>query len=239
MIRRFRPTFWPTLISLPALIVLLGLGTWQMQRLAWKEGIIRAFSERISADPLTGAPSGRPLEEIEYRRVRLSGRYINDREMFLAGRTFNGRGGWAILTPFRTDDGALVVVDRGWVPLDRKDPRTRPQSLIEGPTTVEGIIRRPNLRTYFTPENEPDKNLWFSADVEAMARKADLGPVRPYLVEGLRQLIPGGFPVGGEIQVALRNDHLQYAITWYSLAIALVVIYVLFHLKLEREKEAS
>ncbi|MBM3532368.1 MAG: SURF1 family protein [Alphaproteobacteria bacterium] len=239
MIRGFRPTFWPTLISLPAFLMLLGLGTWQMQRLAWKEGVIRAFSERVAADPLAAAPAAQPLEAIEYRRVRLSGRYVNDSEMFLAGRTFNGRGGWAILTPFRTDDGALVVVDRGWVPLDRKDPKTRPQSLIEGPTTVEGIVRRPNLRTYFTPENEPEKNLWFSADVEAMARKAGLGPVRPYLVEGLRQPIPGGFPVGGEIQVALRNDHLQYAITWYALAIALVVIYVLYHLKLEREGKRS
>ncbi|MBM3545860.1 MAG: SURF1 family protein [Alphaproteobacteria bacterium] len=239
MIRRFRPTFWPTLISVPALLVLLALGTWQMQRLAWKEDIIRAFSERVSADPLTTAPAGQSLAEIEYRRVKLSGHYVNDREMFLAGRTFNGRGGWAILTPFRTDDGALVVVDRGWVPLDRKDPRTRPQSLIEGPTTVEGLIRRPNLRTYFTPDNEPEKNLWFSADVEAMAQKSGLGPVRPYLVEGLRQPIPGGFPVGGEIQVALRNDHLQYAITWYSLAIALVVIYVLYHLKLERDRKPA
>lgn len=236
MIRRFRPAFWPTVISVPALIVLLALGTWQMNRLAWKEGLIRAFAERVNAEALTTAPPGGALDDLEYRRVRLSGRYLNDQEMFLAGRTFNGRGGWAILTPFRSDDGALVIVDRGWVPLDRKDPRTRQQSLIEGPTTVEGLIRRPNLRTYFTPENEPNKNLWFSADVQAMAKKAGLPEVRPYLIEGLRQVIPGGFPVGGEIQVALRNDHLQYAITWYSLAIALVVIYVLFHLKLERER---
>ncbi len=237
MIRRFRPAFWPTVISVPALIVLLALGTWQMNRLVWKEGLIRAFAERVGAEALTTAPPGGALDDLEYRRVRLSGRYLNDQEMFLAGRTFNGRGGWAILTPFRSDDGALVIVDRGWVPLDRKDPRTRQQSLIEGPATVEGLIRRPNLRTYFTPENEPDKNLWFSADVQAMAKKAGLPEVRPYLIEGLRQAIPGGFPVGGEIQVALRNDHLQYAITWYSLAIALVVIYVLFHLKLERERE--
>jgi surfeit locus 1 family protein len=237
MIRRFRPAFWPTVISVPALIVLLALGTWQMNRLAWKEGLIRAFAERVNAEALTTAPPVGALDDLEYRRVRLSGRYLNDQEMFLAGRTFNGRGGWAILTPFRSDEGALVIVDRGWVPLDRKDPRTRQQSLIEGPTTVEGLIRRPNLRTYFTPENEPGKNLWFSADVQAMAKKAGLPEVRPYLIEGLRQVIPGGFPVGGEIQVALRNDHLQYAITWYSLAIALVVIYVLFHLKLERERE--
>lgn len=236
MIRRFRPAFWPTVISVPALIVLLALGTWQMNRLAWKEGLIRAFAERVNAEALTTAPPVGALDDLEYRRVRLSGRYLNDQEMFLAGRTFNGRGGWAILTPFRSDEGALVIVDRGWVPLDRKDPRTRQQSLIEGPTTVEGLIRRPNLRTYFTPENEPNKNLWFSADVQAMAKKAGLPEVRPYLIEGLRQVIPGGFPVGGEIQVALRNDHLQYAITWYSLAIALVVIYVLFHLKLERER---
>ncbi len=233
MIRRFRPTLWPTLISVPALLILLALGTWQMNRLAWKQGLIQAFAERVSAEPLTVPPACAAAGDLEYRRVRLSGQYLNDREMYLAGRTFNGRGGWAVLTPFRTGDGTLVIVDRGWVPLDRKDPKTRPQSLIQGPTTVEGLIRRANLRTYFTPENEPEKNLWFSADVEAMAKLAGLAGTRPYLIEGLRQPIPGGFPVGGEIQVALRNDHLQYAITWYALALALMVIYVLYHLKLD------
>ena len=235
--RRFRPAFWPTLMSVPAFLVLLALGTWQLDRLAWKEGVIRAFSERVDAEPLTVAPDGRAISEIEFRRVRLAGRYLNDHEMFLAGRTFNGRGGWDVLTPFQTADGAVVVVDRGWVPLDKKQRSTRPQSLIEGPTTVEGVIRRADVRNYFTPANEPDKNLWFSADVEAMARKAGIPQVRPYLVEGLRQPIPGGFPVGGEIRVALRNDHLQYAITWYALAVALVVIYVLFHLKLVDENK--
>jgi surfeit locus 1 family protein len=236
--RRFRPTFWPTLMSIPAFLVLIGLGTWQVERLTWKERLIRAFTERVDAPPLTVPPAGGSIDDIEYRRVHLSGRYLNDHEMYLAGRTFNGRGGWNVLTPFRTDDGTVVVVDRGWVPLDKKDRATRPQSLIEGATTVDGVIRRANIRNYFTPENEPDRNLWFSADVQAMAKKADLPEVRPYLVEGLRQPIPGGFPVGGEIRVALRNDHLQYAITWYSLAVALVVIYVLYHLK-KPEDEAK
>ncbi|MSP48066.1 MAG: SURF1 family protein [Alphaproteobacteria bacterium] len=231
MNRRFRPTFWPTAMSVPAFLVLIALGSWQANRLAWKEELIRAFAERVSAEPFTTAPAGRAVEEVEYRRIRLSGRYLNDREMFLAGRTFNGRGGWAVLTPFQAADGALVIVDRGWVPLDKKERQTRPQSLIDGPTTVEGVIRRANIRNYFTPDNEPEKNLWFSADVEAMARRAGLPEIRPYLVEGLRQPIPGGFPVGGEIQVALRNDHLQYAVTWFALAVALVVIYVLYHLK--------
>jgi surfeit locus 1 family protein len=233
--RAFRPTFWPTVISVPAFLVLLALGAWQLDRLAWKEALIRNFAERTAEEPLTRAPDGRPIEEIEYRRVRLSGRYLNDKEMFLAGRTFNNRGGWHVLTPFQTDDGAIVVVNRGWIPLDRKDRASRPQSLIEGPTTVDGVIRRANIRNYFTPENQPAQNLWFSADVEHMARAAGIGPVRPYLVEGLRQAIPGGFPVGAETRFALRNEHLQYAITWFSLAIALVVIYVLFHLKQDGE----
>jgi surfeit locus 1 family protein len=234
---RFRPTFWPTFFSLPAFLVLIGLGIWQLDRLAWKEELIRGFNERSSQEPLTRAPEGRAVEDIEYRRVRLTGRYLNDKEMFLAGRTFNNRGGWDVLTPFMTDDGATVVVDRGWIPLERRDRAGRPQSLIEGATTVEGVIRRPNIRNYFTPENEPGKNLWFSADVEAMARAAGVGPVRPYLVEALRQPIPGGFPVGAEIRFGLRNDHLQYAITWFSLAIALVVIYVLYHRSLEKERQ--
>lgn len=232
---RFRPTLWPTLMSVPAFLVLLALGSWQMQRLYWKQELIDAFSERVTAEPLTTAPVGKAIDDIEYRRVRLTGRYLNEHEMFLAGRTFNGRAGWDVLTPFQADDGTVVVIDRGWIPLEKKDRASRPQSLIDGPTTAEGVIRRADIRNYFTPPNEPNNNLWFSADVDAMAKKAGLPQVRPYLVEGLRQSIPGGFPVGGEIQVALRNDHLQYAITWYALALILAVIYVLFHLKPDDE----
>jgi surfeit locus 1 family protein len=236
---RFRPTLWPTLITIPAFLVLIGLGSWQLDRLAWKRALLDTVTARVGEAPLISAPDGRVAEDIEYRRVKLSGRYLNDKEMFLAGRTFNNRGGWHVLTPFATDDGAIVIVDRGWIPLDRRDRAGRPQSLIDGPATVEGVIRRPNIRGYFTPENEPDRNLWFSADVEAMARAAGIGAVRPYLVEGLRQPMPGGFPVGAEIRFALRNDHLQYAITWFSLAIALVVIYVLYHRSLEKERTQS
>src|SRR5258708_5196513 len=231
MLWRFRPTLWPTVMSIPAFLVLLGLGTWQVGRLAWKEGLIRPFASRTSAPPIALPKDASDIEEREYHRVRLEGEWLNDRELFQTGQTYNGVAGWDVITPFRTKTGELVLVDRGWIPLERKDPARRAEGEIAGPTTAEAIIFRDLRRGYFQPDNEPARNLWFFIDTQAMARAAGVDPVKPYLLVALRSPIPGGFPIGGEIKVALRNEHLSYAITWYSLALALLVIYGLYHTK--------
>jgi surfeit locus 1 family protein len=228
---QFRPTLWPTLMTVPALVVLLGLGTWQVERLGWKQALIRTLEERAGAEPIPLPADVSRIDEAEYHRVRLEGAWLNDHELYQTGQTYNGQAGWDVITPFRTRAGETVLVDRGWVPFDRKDPATRPQGQIEGPATVEAVIFRDLRRGYFQPDNEPAKNLWFFIDTQAMAKAAGLTDVKPYVLAALRGPIPGGFPVGGEIKVALRNEHLSYAITWYSLSIGLLVIYGLYHTK--------
>jgi surfeit locus 1 family protein len=228
---QFRPTLWPTLMSVPAFLMLVGLGAWQVERLAWKGALIRTLEERTAAAPIALPSGAGDIEATEYHRVRLEGEWLNDHELYLTGQTYNGQAGWDVITPFRTRDGETALVDRGWVPFERKDPASRKQGQIEGPATVEAILFRDLRRGYFQPDNEPERNLWFFIDTQAMAKAAGLAAVKPYVLAALRTPIPGGFPVGGEIKVALRNEHLSYAITWFSLAIGLLVIYVLYHTK--------
>ena len=227
---RFRPLLGPTLFTLPALLLMLGLGAWQLERLQWKTALIAERAERTHAPPVALPRAGDDLAAAEYRRVELTGSFLHDRELDLAARSHLGVPGYHIVTPFRLADGQTVLVDRGWVPLARKDARTRAQGQLAGEVTMAGIIRRPVGQGWLVPDNEPGHNVWFWFDLPAMASHAAIaGPLAPVYVDAAAAAIPGGYPLGGETRIELPNDHLQYAITWFALAIALVVIYLVFH----------
>ena len=169
------------------------------------------------------------MNDLEFRRVRLTGHFLNDKEMYLAARSLNGNVGYHVVTPFLGDDGTTTLVDRGWIPLDRKDPATRAQGEISGTVTIEGLIRSPGRKSWVVPDNEADKNFWFFVDIPAMAAHAGLSDLRDYFVEAGPEKNPGGYPIGGQSHIDLPNNHLSYAITWYSLALALVIIYLIYH----------
>ncbi len=227
----FRPHLWPTLFTLPAVLVLLGLGTWQVQRLYWKEALIAERQAGLAAPvtPWIGA-AGR-LGELHWHRLSGEGRFLHDRELVLAARSMNGNPGYHVVTPFEREDGAVLLVDRGWVPLERKEPQTRPGGQMEGMHAISGILRPGHRPSWLTPENQPEKNFWFWVDLPAMARAAGLEEraVTEAYLEADGAPNPGGFPIGGQTRTDLPNDHLQYAITWYALALALSVIYILYH----------
>jgi surfeit locus 1 family protein len=217
----------PTLTTMAGVALLLGLGTWQIERLHWKEGLIAAREQRLDAAPID-LPSGDNPAAIEYRRVHVTGRFVYDREMYLASRTLNGENGYHIMTPLRPAAGLPVLIDRGWIPLYRKDPASRPESRPEGPSTVDGYVRLPERTNMFTPPNDPVADLWFSIDLAAMARYAGLGAVRPFYIQAAPGADPKSLPIGIKLKVDLPNDHLQYAITWYALAAALLVTYIIY-----------
>lgn len=237
---RFRPTLWPTLLALPALLVLLGLGTWQLDRMSWKRDLLATMEDRMAQPPVMlpadiGDPTG-----WAYRRVALSGRYLHAHELHLASRTYRGQAGYHLLTPLVRDDlpddaagPRVVLIDRGWVPTGALDPATRPDSRPEGPQTVTGIAREPLPQAWMQPDNEPGNNVWFWIDLPAIAAAAGLAPadLAPLTVE--RDADPEGpaLPVGGRTRLDLPNNHLEYAITWYSFALILMVIYILYHLR--------
>lgn len=233
---RFRPTLWPTLISVPAFIVLVGLCLWQVQRLHWKQELIGERAASVTADPISLPAESTASASVEYRRVRLEGMFRHDKEQFLGARSLNGNPGYHVLTPFELTGGGAVLIDRGWVPVERKAPDARREGQLAGTQTVDGIARLALGKVWMQPDNEPGKNMWFFVDLPAMKTASGVDLRTDLYVDAGPAENPGKYPVGGQTRIELPNDHLQYAITWGLLAVALAVIYVLYHLKLERER---
>ncbi len=233
---RFRPTLWPTLISVPAFLVLVGLCVWQVQRMYWKEALIAEREARVAAEPVALPAVGSDPAGLEYRRVRVEGTFQHDKELFLGARSMNGNAGYHVLTPFALSGGGSVLVDRGWVPVERKAPDRRAEGQVAGIQTVDGVVRLPHGQAWMQPDNEPQHNMWFFVDPPAMATATGADLRTDLYVEAGSAENPGQYPVGGQTRIELPNDHLQYAVTWGLLAAALAVIYVLYHLKLERER---
>lgn len=233
-----RPLLWPTLITLPAVLGALALGTWQVQRMQWKSSVIAERQARRDAPPLETLPARFDAKEHEFRKVRVAGRFLHDKESYYAARSFRGNPGYHIVTPLAIPAGHILV-NRGWIPLDRKSPETRKPGNVEGEVVVEGYLRAQTGPGWFTPDNEPAKNFWFWIDIPAMARVHGIGKVEPYYIEAGPAENPGGFPVGGQTRFDIPNDHLQYAITWYAFAIIGTVIYLLYHRRRARDLAAA
>ncbi|MBC2884615.1 SURF1 family protein [Ochrobactrum sp. CM-21-5] len=211
-----------------ALVILLSLGTWQVERLIWKEALIASTQKRIHEPPL-------PLTEmekiyaqegtVEYRPVMVSGTFMHQGERhFLA--THQGAAGYYVYTPLMLEDGRFVLVNRGFVPYEKKDPATRTEGQLDGPVTVTGLARDPlsEKPSSLVPDNDIAKNIFYWKDWAAMAESADLpnlDEVVPFFIDADTKANPGGFPIGGVTIIDFPNNHLQYAVTWYGLALAL------------------
>jgi surfeit locus 1 family protein len=220
-----------------AFVLLIGLGTWQIQRKAWKEGLIAALHAKLSAPPVTLPPpaawASLDRKALEYHRVAFTAQFENAKEalVFAAPSTFRpdveGPGYW-VFTPARLGDGSRVVVNRGFVPDSLKAPASRPQGQTSGPIEIVGALRWPQERHWFTPNDEPASNLWFTGDPQAIAaaKGLDKGAVAPFYVEQESPVPPGGLPKPGKLVVGLPDNHLQYALTWYGLALVLLISYL-------------
>lgn len=225
----FRPTLWPTVLSAPAVCVLILLGNWQMDRLAWKQALIAEMEANLAEPPVALPSAIETPKAWEFRRVRVRGSFLHEKEMYLSNRTRKGSVGYEIMTPLKREDGAALLVNRGWVPMDRKDPSTRLPGLPSGIVTVEGTLRTDKPKGWFTPPNEPRNNLWFHVDLPAMAGWAGVDPALPILLEASPSIDAGVYPRALLSRIELPNAHLHYAVTWYSLAVILLVIYFLYH----------
>jgi surfeit locus 1 family protein len=225
---------------LPAIIafaILIALGVWQIERKSWKEGLIADLSERLAGAP-QALPPTRDWPELsaakdEYRRVTFTAQFDNAREalVFASASAFRpdvgdaGPGYW-VFTPARLADGSVVVVNRGFVPEARKNPQSRAEGQVAGPVTLVGAMRWPDSRHWFTPADDPARNLWFTRDPEAIATAKGLGFVAPFYVEQEAPAPPGGLPQPGKLTVTLPDNHLQYALTWFGLAAVLAGSFV-------------
>ncbi|MDX2103229.1 MAG: SURF1 family protein [Alphaproteobacteria bacterium] len=218
-----RSLFWPSVITLVGVVLTVVLGTWQVQRLTWKQGLIEARARAVAAPPIP-VPE-RVTPEQEFVRTAVRGTFDHARELHLIGRAYRDRPGLHIITPLILEGGGVVLVNRGWVPNAARDPGQRAAGQSAEPVTVTGLIRLGSQRTWMQPENEPARNNWFYVDVAAMALATGYGDVRPFLIDADATPNPGGLPIGGQTRLDLPNNHLQYALTWYSFGLTLVVIY--------------
>jgi surfeit locus 1 family protein len=263
MLQRLRQAglIWPTLAALLGLAVLIGLGTWQVERKRWKEDLLAKVAERVHARPVSlvsllqqadaslreHQPARRgptvgalPMGDIEYVHVIARGRFHHDKEQYLYAPVPAGLG-WHVYTPLEMAGGRVVWINRGFVPDGRKAPATRPEGQVTGEVEVSGLVRLAVHKGLFTPPNDASGNLWYWPDVGAMTaaafpdgpQKGPGGPQRrealPLVIEAdARPAPPGGLPRGGVTRLDLPNRHLEYALTWYALAVTLIGVYLAF-----------
>jgi len=227
---------WPTLLALAGLAVLIGLGTWQMSRKAWKEGLLAQIAERARASPVPLAEALRRWREtgdVEYLHVRIAGRFRHEAERHVFAIDERLGPGFHVYTPLETPEGQLVLVNRGFVPDRLADPALRPQGQVAGDAVLTGLARRPQARPRFTPESDTTRNVFYWPDfagMQASLRAVGQGrQVVPFFVEADAQPAnPGGLPKGGVTRLMLPNRHLEYALTWYGLALTLVGVFAAF-----------
>jgi surfeit locus 1 family protein len=228
---KFRPFLWLTIVTLPALLMLIGLGSWQLQRLQWKNDLISSFEARSAADAIPIPAANAELDDLEFRNLALNGVFLHERETFLTGRTYEGNAGFHVVTPLLLDDGRIILVNRGWVSEDYRDPAKRAFSQITGQISVLGILRRPGVKGYFVPENEPENGFWFTLVPSEINEHLGLGDaaIDEFYADALRTSDVVTLPIAAKTKLNLRNAHLSYAMTWYGIALALIGVYLAFH----------
>jgi surfeit locus 1 family protein len=233
----WRRLLWPGLFTLLAVAILCSLGVWQVHRLAWKEDLIARVEARTSAADAAPLPAERDWAKVgpehdEYRRVKATGRYLYDSETFAYALVsdpkgkFSGPGYW-VMTPLLRENGSIVIVNRGFVPLDRMDLPTRVAGQENAKVTVVGLLRLPEHRAWFTPADDPVRKIWQERDPALIAKTFELSHVAPFFIDAIESG-PDGLPQGGETRLTFANDHLQYAITWFGLALAAICVFFIF-----------
>ncbi len=227
------------LFTLVMVALFVGLGVWQLQRRVEKHALIAALDERLTAAPvpLPGAADWSKLtrDRDEFRRVSFTATYETrlDAMVYSSGSAIRpditGPGTWAFI-PARLASGETVAINAGFVPntmLDRDMQDRAVAKLITGrPVAMTGYIRFPEAAGIFTPNVEQAKRLWFARDHLAMAQAFGWDKVAPFYVDLESPVPPNGIPKPGPLQMQLRDDHMQYAITWFTLAAAVVIAFV-------------
>ncbi|WP_128254957.1 SURF1 family protein [Falsirhodobacter deserti] len=205
------------ILAAAGIALLLSLAIWQVQRLAWKTDLIERVESRVTAEAV---PAPQPAQwakvtrqNDEYRRVTVTGRFLNDHTVLTQAVSDLGGGFW-VMTPLETANGTYLI-NRGFVLPEERDSYSRP----EGEQTVTGLLRITEPGGGFLRSNDPAEGRWYSRDVAAIAAQQGLENVAPFFIDTERS--DGGAPVGGLTVISFNNNHLSYALTWLALALGL------------------
>lgn len=235
----FRQLLAPALATIVAFAILVGLGLWQVQRLHWKEALIAQVDSRLKETPVAAPGPERwatlDLAEADFTPVTVSGTFLSDKEALYYTTISEPKGplggvGWSVFVPLKTDAGWIVYVNRGFVPDDHRLPSTRMAGQPAGHVTVTGLLRRPERPLHLFSDGMSSDGEWFAREPALFARAAGLpaDAVAPYSIDADATPNPGGMPQGGETLISFPNNHLQYAGTWFGLALALVGVFVAY-----------
>jgi len=198
-----------------------GLGIWQVQRLGWKTDLIAHVNGRIHLPPMPAPPEAEwpdiTAACCDYLPVRVKGHFLNDKEVLVNALTSYGSGYW-LLTPLEIADGSVIFINRGFVPMDRKEQGARTGSQITGETTISGLLRMGEKNSFYPRRNDPSADRWYTRELPAIAKTRGLANVAPYFIDADKTPNAGGIPVGGLTVISFPNNHFSYAITWFVLA---------------------
>ncbi len=233
-----KPPVMATVLTLASIVILCGLGIWQVKRLHWKEGILHqlAVAESMSSAPLLTyndvmARAGEDDLKL-IRNVSLRGRWLNGSEVLIAPRTWQEKAGYHLLTPLALDGGGTVLVNRGWLPEDKKDPASRPETIVNTPEVdVMGMLRHPERANIFVPQNVPGENEWFRIDLAQIAAARHIEKLAPLVLYAKLETGNPDLPVKEALVWHPPNNHASYAFFWFSMAGILAVVYGLRFLK--------
>jgi surfeit locus 1 family protein len=228
----FKPFLGLTIATAISFVLLLGLGKWQLDRLHWKLELIAAAETRAHAEPVpVESLAAKKPADIEYAHAVADGEYVPGKTTYLFSQLEDSRIGLEVLDPLRLKDGRVVIVDRGFVPAKDNHPAiyAPPPS---GAVRVTGLVRRSEKPGPFTPTYDPSTRVFYGRDTAAIAGTAGVQAPLPFVLAA--DAGPAGFPEGGHTRLTFRNDHLQYALTWFALAGVLLVIYLAYHGKAGR-----
>jgi surfeit locus 1 family protein len=227
----------PTVFTIVGIAVLLGLGIWQLDRKVWKEHLIATITTRLNR-----APENLPAREVwsgldpardEFKRVAFPAEFLpgEDALVYAAGSALRPDvtgPGYFVFAPARLAGGSTVIVNRGFVPLDKKNATGRPQGSPLGSVDIIGVMRWPEARGLFTPADNAAANVWYLRDSAAMAAAKHWTNAAPFYIEQEAPEPSGGLPKPGKMVANLPDNHLQYAITWFGLALALAGVYIVW-----------
>ena len=206
--------------------VLIWLGLWQVQRLEWKLGLVERMEERLDAPALDISDQQLNAAD-EYRRYSVTGQFLSGTEFHWLTTSDEFGVGYQVFAPFQLADGRRVIINRGYIPVALKDPTTRtPPRSVE---TFEVIARIPQAPGALDAENDVAANIWFTRDIAAMIALAGEENYIPLYLERDGEVSADVWPKPGAAQAKLVNNHLDYALTWFGLAIVLLAIYLAFH----------
>ena len=219
----------PLTAFLVALSILLGLSTWQFKRLKWKSDLIdirvSMYEGEVKPLKIISEPS-----KLEFQKTTVKGKLLNEFEFYMPALSKRGNNGFHILVPFKTVENKFIIFNTGWVPLLKKERDKRINNIDNEEKEFIAVIRIPGRKGYFQPENDPKKNFWFFVEPTLMEKQLKFSLEKNFYLEAVNNG-PNGLPLGNQTRIYLRNNHLQYALTWLMIAFGLVGVYFFASIK--------